>query len=300
MKSLTKLFLLGLFFAITAQSYAQELLCNVNVDASRIQSDRTVFEDMQQTISRYINFQKWTNDEFVAQERIRCNLQIIVTQRPSPDYFVCSANLQVYRTAYNTTYETLLLNISDTKFNFRYVPFQQLAFVDNSFNDNLTALLNYYIFLILAFDYDTYSLNGGAAWFRKAQEIVNLASSASQESGWRSNEDTRNRYWLTENLMNNSYRAFHTILYKYHRQGLDMMESNPANARRAIMDSLKELQRLTKQNSLLVLTKTFLDAKDDELVKVFTNAFVNDKKEFVEIMQDVDPSNIAQYNSVMN
>ena len=300
MRILINSLIAALFVCVSFSASAQELLCNVSIDASRIQSDRTVFEDMQQAISRYINFQKWTNDEFGARERIRCNLQIVITQRPSPDYFVGSINLQVYRPVYNTQYETLLLNISDNKFNFRYVPFQQMTFVDNTFNDNLTAVLNYYIFIILAFDYDSFSPNGGNPYFRKAQEIVNLAQSASNESGWRANEDPRNRYWLTENLMNSSYRAFHNILYKYHRQGLDMMESNASNARRAIMDTLKELQRLNRQNSLLVLTKTFLDAKDDELVKVFTEAFVNDKKEFVELMQDIDPSNIAQYSSVMN
>lgn len=294
-----RLLLTLLFWLLLLPASAQELLCNVAIDAGRIQSDRAIFEDMQQNISRYINFQKWGSDEFSAQERIRCNLNIIVNNRPGPDYFQCTANLQVYRTAFNTTYETLVLNIQDDKFHFRYVPYQQMVFVDNTFNDNLTALLNFYAYMILGFDYSTYSPNGGMPYFRKAQEIINLAGSASQEPGWRSNEANRNRYWLLEGLMNSSYRSFHTILYKYHRQGLDMMESNPAQARRAIMDSLRELQRLSRQNPLLMLIKTFLDAKDNELVKVFQNAFVNDKKEFVQIMEDIDPSNIARYNSVM-
>jgi hypothetical protein len=288
------------FLSVVFHATGQELICNVSIDASRIQSDQSIFEDMQRTISQYINFQKWTNDDFESYEKIKCNLQIIVTQRPSPDFFVCNANLQVYRPAYNTTYETLLLNINDSKFNFRYVPFQQLTFVDNTYSDNLSALLNFYIFLILGFDYDSFSPNGGALYFRKAQEIVNLANSSSNESGWRSNEDTRNRYWLMENLMNNSYKSFHTVIYKYHRQGLDMMESNAANARKSIMESLREMQKLSRQNPLLVITKTFLDAKNEELVKVFQNAFVNDKKQFIELMQDLDPSNIAQYNSIMN
>ncbi|GAB4417288.1 MAG: DUF4835 family protein [Bacteroidia bacterium] len=289
-----------MFLIVSATAaHGQELLCNVSIDAGRIQSDRAVFDDMQQSISRYINYQKWGSDEFKGFERIRCNLQIIVTDRPSPDYFTCTANLQVYRPAYNTTYETLLLNIQDERFNFRYVPFQQMTFVDNTYNDNLTALLNFYAYLILAFDYDSYALNGGMPYFQKAQEIVNLANSAANEPGWRANESNRNRYWLMENLMNSSYRSFHAIVYKYHRQGIDLMESNPAQARRAITDSLRELQRLGRQNPLLLLLKTFLDAKDDELVKIYQNAFINDKKEFLELMQDLDPSNVAQYESIM-
>ncbi len=279
--------------------YAQELFCTVTIDANRIQSDRQVFEDMEKNISEYINFTKWTGDDFTTQERIRCNLQIVVRERAAVDYFLCEANLQVFRPVYNTTYETVLLNVRDPSFNFRYVAFQNLQFVQNTYTDNLTALLNYYCFLILGFDYGSFSSNGGIPFFQQAQEIVNLAASSSQESGWKARESNRNRYWQIENLLNSSYQGFHQMLYQYHRQGLDQMEKNPQQARRAILATLQELQKLQKQNPLLILNKNFLDAKQNELVSVFTNAFVNDKKTFTQIMQEVDPSNMAAYNSVL-
>ncbi|MEM7371732.1 MAG: DUF4835 family protein [Bacteroidota bacterium] len=299
--SLSSCVLLLSVMILPTSGLAQELLCNVSIDASRIQSDRTVFDDMRENLSRYMNFNKWTNDEFQGEERIRCNMQIIVTSRPSPDYFVCNLNLQVYRPTYNATYETVSVLVADNKFSFRYVPFQQMTFVENTYNDNLTALLNYYAYVILGFDYATYSPNGGVPFFQKAQEIVNLATSASNEQGWNANEGTgnRNRYWLIENLLNSRYKGFHTVLYKYHRQGLDQMESKPDQARRAMMDTMREMQRLNRTNPLLRLTVLFFDTKDDELVKVFKNAFVNDKKEFLAIMQDVNPKNMSQYNSIM-
>ena len=279
--------------------HAQELLCNISVNASQIQSDKQVFEDMQQTISRYMNFQQWGPDAFTIDERIKVNFQILVNQRPSPDRFSCTFNIQVYRPALNATYETIVLNISDKSCNFTYVPFQQMQFVENTYNDELTALLNFYAYLILGFDYGSFSPNGGNPYFQKAQEIVTLAASASNERGWRSSEDNRNRYWIIENLINSRYAGFHTVLYKYHRQGLDQMESNPNRGRRAIIDALREMQRVHRQNPILPLTRIFLDTKDEELIKVFTKAFANDKKEFVEIMQDLNPSNIAAYNKVM-
>lgn len=293
----TKAFLFLTFLSLTGLQ-AQEMLCNVSINASRIQSDKSVFDNMRETITQYINYQKWTTDEFTGQERIRANMQIIVEQRPSPDYFTCTMNLQVYRTAYNSTYETLLLNLSDKNFNFSYVPFQQMAFVDNTYTDNLTAMLNFYVYILLGFDYDSYGQNGGDPYFRKAQEVVNLASASSNEKGWRAAEDDRNRFWVAENLLNSRYKGFHAVVYKYHRQGLDMMESNPNNARRAILDSLKEMQRLNRSNPLLVLTRVFLDAKNEELVSVFTKAFANDKKEFLQIMTDLDPSRMPQYNKI--
>ena len=278
--------------------HAQELLVNVSVDASRIQSDKSVFDDLQQAISRYLNYQQWTNDKFESYERIRANMQLVVRERPAPDRFVCQMNLQVYRPVYNTTYETLVLNHSDKNFSFTYVQFQPLQFIENAYSDNLTSLLNYYVYIILAMDYDSYSNGGGAPYVRKAQEILNLASSASNESGWQAAEDNQNRYWLVENLQNSRYKAFHEAMYKYHRQGLDMMESSPAQGRRAIIAALKEIQRLHNQDPILMINRVFLNAKDDELVKVFQQAFVNDKKEFLQIMEIIDPSNIANYSSV--
>lgn len=279
---------------------AQELLVNVSVDASRIQSDRSVFEDMQQAISRYLNLQQWTKDKYEGLERIRANLQIVVMQRPGPDQFVCQANLQVYRPVFNTTYETMSLNLSDKKFNFTYVQFQPLQFIENTYTDNLTALLNFYAYIILGIDYDTFAPNGGTPYFQKAQEIANLAASSAAESGWRASEDNRNRYWLVENLMNSRYRMFHDAMYKYHRQGLDMMESSPAQGRRAITAALKDMQRVHQQNPILRITRVFLDAKQDELVKAYQQAFVNDKQEFLQIMQELDPSNMPSYNAVMD
>ncbi len=295
--SLWFILLSSLLFCLPAS--AQEMIVNFSVDDSRIQGDKQIFEDMQQTIGRYLNTTKFTNDQFEVSERIRVNFRIVVMKRPSADYFECSAFIQTFRPSFNATYETPVLNLTDPTFHFTYVPFQQMNFVDNTYTDNLTALLNYYAYIILGFDYDTFAPAGGAPWFQKAQEVVNLAQSAANESGWKSGQDNRNRYWLTENLNNNAYRSFHQILYNYHRQGIDQMEASPAQGRRVMLDALKDLLALNKINPLLVVNKTFLDAKDDEIVKVFSNAFINDKREFVSVMQELDPSNIARYTSVL-
>jgi hypothetical protein len=278
---------------------AQELLATVSINSQAMQGDRQVFKDMEQNISRYLNTTAFSRDKFEGFERIRIGLQIIVTQQPSSDYFVCNANIQVYRPAYNSTYETSLLTIRDNQFSFRYIPYQNLTYVENTYNDNLTALLNFYAFIILGFDYDSFSPNGGAPFFQRAQEIVNLASSSSQEAGWKGSEQTmKNRFRLVENLQNNAYRLFHQLIYKYHRSGIDQMSESPERGRKAILASLRDLQRIHRQNPQLYITKLFLDSKNQELVKVFTEAFTNDKKEFLTIMQDLDPTNMPKYSSI--
>jgi hypothetical protein len=285
---------------LALQTRAQELFCTVSIDYNRVaQGDKMIFQDMQRAFSEYLNFQKWTEDEFAVNEKIRCNFRIIINERPTSDYFKGTANIQIFRPAFNSTYESVIVNLSDKAFNFKYVQSQPLQFVDNSYTDNLTALLNFYANIILGFDYATFGKNGGNNYFQKAMDWVNL-SNASQEPGWTSNSTSQNnRYWLAENLTNRSYAAFQTVLYKYHRQGIDQMVENLPRSRRAVMEAAREMQRLNKQRPLLFITRIFLDAKDDEMIKIFNDAFVNDKKAFIEIMEDLDPSNLEKYQNIM-
>ena len=292
------------FFTFWAFSglFAQQLNCSVSIDYNQAggQSDRMIYQDMQKAITEYLNFQEWTNDEMEFFERIRVNFRIIVNSRPSADYFRCTGNIQIYRPTYNSTYETILVNISDQYFNFNYVMGQPLQFNENSYTDNPTALLNYYAYIILGFDYGSYGKGDGMPFFKKAQQWVSL-SAASPEQGWNSaGISQNNRFWLAENLTNSSYRQFHDLLYNYHRQGLDQLTENIPRARRTMLTSMQDLQKLVRTNPLLMITRLFLDAKSDELIKVFGGAFVNDKKAFVEIMQDIDPKNSEKYNAVLS
>ena len=276
---------------------AQEFLCSVTVNSTRVTSDKQVFQEMQRAISEYINNFQWTQDKYEHYEKIRWNLRIIVNDRPSADYFRARANIQAYRPVYNSTEETMVFNLNDNNFSFNYVAMQQMPHLDNTFSNNLTALLDYYANLVLGFDYDSFSEDGGSPYFRKCQEIINLASN-SNEKGWRAEEDNRNRHWILENLTNSRYKRFHSVLYQYHREGMDMMSEDLSKGREAIIASLRDMNEIKRQNPLILLVRMFLDAKENELVQVFSKALPNQKQEFLSIMQELDPANTAKYNAV--
>ncbi|MEL6695293.1 MAG: DUF4835 family protein [Bacteroidota bacterium] len=289
---------ISLFLLLSTQ--AQELLVNVTVNAQGATNDQNVYQDLEDNIRNYFNTTAFTTDKYEGFERIRVNMAILIRQRPSSDRFICRATLQVYRPAYNSTYESISLFYRDDDFNFNYVPYQSLNYAENTYTDNLTAMLNFYAFLILGFDYASFGPLGGVPYFQQARDIVNLANGVATESGWKSSENNRkNRFWLTDALLNNTYRPFQQIIYKYHRQGIDQMVVNPVRGRKAILESLRELQRLNRLGARLYIVRMFLDAKNAELVKVFQEAPLNDKKEFVNIMADVDPTNQTKYNSVL-
>jgi hypothetical protein len=296
-----KKIMLTFFFALSsAYLFAQTpLLFTVNIDATQVQGDKQIIQNMKDGITRYLNQTQWTTDQFEANERIKCFIQIIITKRDL-DNFTATANIRFVRPTYNSTYESVVINLSDKYFNFTYIPFQELQYTENSYNDNLTALLNFYAFMVLGLDYDSFSASGGMTYFQKAQEIATLAAANGGEDSWRSNSNpTSGRHWLVENMMNSSYKSFHTFMYKYYREGLDKMESDPAKGRKAILESMKEVQKLNKQNTLLRCVRMIFDAKTDELISVFTKGVTNDKNEFLQIVQEIDPLNMSNYAKIM-
>jgi len=291
-------FLVGVLLGcLPTQIFSQEFFCTVSVNANRITGDKQVFQDMRRAITEYINDYQWTSDRFDHFERIRWQLRINVINRPSADYFKCSANIIVFRPVYGSTEETVTISLTDQSFDFNYVPQQPMQHVDNTYQDNLTALLNFYSYLVLSIDYDTFGENAGEEYLEKAQEMLNLANN-SNESGWRSNESNQNRYWLVENLTNTRYKVYHEAVYKYYREGMDQMVTDVNKGRTAVMEALRDISELRSQNNLLYLLQIFAQTKKPELINIFKGALPNQKQEFLTIMEELDPASIGEYNAV--
>lgn len=287
-------------FVLCNYAFAQELNCIVNINATQVTGDKQVFPTLQDAIRRYMNNTKWTNDVFAPEEKIECFIDISVQNRDQ-DRMTCMANIRVLRPSYNSTYKSVIANISDKNVNFNYVPNQELYFTDGTYNDNLTAILNFYGFVIVGLDYDTFSAGGGQPYFQKAQEWVNLAS-GNKENGWtvaNASNPTQTREGLARELQNGSASAYHAAMYKFHRNGMDKMESDPAKGRKAIIEALKDMETVNRNVPVSRLLRVFLDAKSNELVAIFGKAFPTEKQSFLEQMQKIDPTSMAVYNKVL-
>jgi hypothetical protein len=252
---------------------------------------------MQIDINEFMNSRKWTDHKYTMDERIECNLVIRLDQQISSDEFKGTIQVQIKRPVFNSTYETVLLNIQDKDFHCRYVEFQALEFNETSNRDNLTNLLAYYAYIILGVDYDSYSLEGGTAYYQKAQQIVNNSQNA-REKGWKSFESERNRYWLTENLLNKSYSDFRDCIYNYHRLGLDEMSENPEEGRAVIAESLRSIQKVFRRRPSLYILQVFFDAKSQELVNIFSKSYPDERNRVLIVLNEVDPSNGSKYEKI--
>jgi hypothetical protein len=289
--------LIAVLFAISPL-IAQELRCNVTVNHQRIQgANRQLFQTMQADIYEFVNNRKWTEHAFTFDERIRCNILIRLDEQLSTDEFRGSIQVQLTRPVFGSSYETTVLNIKDNDFHCRYVEFQSLEFNETSNRDNLTNILAFYVYIILGFDYDTFSPEGGTPFFEKAQAIVNNSQNA-REKGWKAFESERNRYWLIENIMNKSYSDFRKVMYTYHRQGLDMMAQKPEEGRANVSQALRDLQKVFRRRATIYILQMFFDAKSDELVNIFSKSYPDERNRVVAILNEIDPSNGSKYKRI--
>ena len=282
------------------QLSAQELRCNISISAQKIQgANRTMFETMQSDLYEFMNNRKWTDQKYSMDERIECSFFITLDEQLSSDEFKGSIQVQARRPVFNSSYETILLNIKDKDFHAKYVEYQTLEFNETSNKDNLTNILAYYAYIVLGMDYDSFSPEGGTEFFQKAQTIVNNSQNA-REKGWKAFESERNRYWLVENILNKSYSGFRACTYQYNRQGLDMMAEKAPEGRAAIAESLKLIQKVFRSRPSLYILQVFFDAKSDELVNIFSgNSFPDERNRVSVILNECDPSNGSKYEKIL-
>ncbi len=285
---------------LTARS--QELLCNVQITAQMIQgSNRQIFISMQKDVYDFMNGMVWTNLVVSYSEKIECNILINLTDQISADEFKGTIQIQLKRPVYNTTYNSTLLNFVDNNFQFRYVEFQPLEFDPNFHRSNLVSVLAYYAYIIIGFDCDTFAPEGGTPYFQIAEKIVNNAQNA-PEAGWKPYDGSRNRnrYWLVKNILNKEYEGVRQFIYDYHINGLDKMESRVGEARTNMVESLRNMQEVfrKKPDPFLYYFQIVLDAKVDEIVNVFSDAFPEEKGRVVQILTEIDPANKVKYSRI--
>lgn len=290
------LFIVGLSF--TGWGYAQELNCQVVVNATQVQSsDKKIFETLQTSLTEFMNNRRWTNDQYLNQERIDCSIFINVSER-SNDEFKATIEVQSRRPVYRSSYFTPIFKYQDNDFNFKYLEFQQLEFIENTYQNNLTSVLAFYAYMLIGYDYDTFSLEGGTPFYLKAQAVVNNAQNAT-EVGWKAYENTRNRYWLVENALNPLFKAERETFFKYHRQGLDNMTDNKENARAAITESIELLKKVFAEKPGSLWLQLFFTAKADEIINIYSQAYTEEKNRIINTLTVIDPSNGTKYQDIL-
>lgn len=301
MKKILMLMLLALTcaFTVIADDEATELNCEVEVNSQKISNaNKDVFEELKKAVTDYMNTTKWTNATFGTNEKIYCKLMLTLSSWDN-NTGVMEGDLQIQsqRPVYNSSYTTALINFKDNKVKFNYEIGQQLVFSEMEMEDNLTAILNFWAYMIIAMDFDSFELKGGDPYYEKAAQVVRFAQT-SGESGWKAFEDNTNRSAVLSAYTDNATSPIRQIIYDYHRMGLDQMALTVDKGRSAITHTLENLSKIYDVAPMSVCLTMFKDAKLQELINIYSKANTTEKETVYEMLYQVFPSENTQLEKI--
>lgn len=291
--------MLALLFLASTQ--AQELDVNVTVNTPTLQlADPRVFQDLKTAIQAFMNNQKWTDESYLPEERIKVNLVLTVSQEFSANSFGGELAIQAVRPVYGSSYETPLLSHNDRDVSFTYEQFQPLQYSEVSFNDNLSSILAFYAYIIIGLDYDSFVPFGGDNYFQTAQDVLSAVpqSVTASNKGWRSIDGNRNRYWIIENLLSPRVRNFRQAYYDYHRQALDIMYKDVVSGRILMLKAIEDIVQVNQNYPNAMIVQMFTNAKSSEIVEIFKQGTPTEKNRIVQAMSRIDAANASKYRAI--
>ena len=261
-----------IIFLISNLNYSQDIDGKIIINSELInQTNKSVFTSLEKSISNFINLNSWTENDLSDFEKIDLNLLITVTNY-SNNKFIANFEFQSLRPVFNSTYQTPIFNFVEKNFQFEYIEFEPLFYIENQFQSNLVSLLSFYINIISGIDSDSYLLDSGKVFYNKSQEILNLTNQSNEKSWGSSDSGGRiNKYWLIENLNSSNSKEFKNMLYNYHVNGLDLMHEDIIVSKRNISNSIKSLDRMNRRVPNSILLKMFFETKSDEIVDIFSS-----------------------------
>jgi hypothetical protein len=301
-----KLFYFFIAISLIQSAKAQELQAKFSVLANRVgtQVDKKTFQTLQTALNNFVNNRKWTTDTYQPQEKIKCNFLLSIDQDMGGNIYKASLTVQAARPVYNSTYESPIINFQDADVLFKYIEFQPIEFNENRVqgNDplaaNITAVLAYYINIILGMDYDSFAPKGGDPYFQKAHYIVNNAPESAQITGWKAFDGMRNRFRLIEGLTDNRFNLVHDAVYSYYRNGLDQFYENDGAGQTGMLKALNYLNTVNTENPGSMVLQFFFQGKSNELVKAFSKADQKVKVQARELLSRLDITNANAYKEL--
>jgi len=286
-----------LFLFVIVQIKAQELNCTLTVNADKIPgSNKQIYNTLENSLNEFINQKRWTNYNYKAQERIDCNLTITILEQNGSD-FKGHIQIQSSRPVYNSSYLTPVFNFKDDDFSFQYAEFEPFQFNENTFESNIVSVISFYVYTILGFDADTFSLNGGTSYFTKAQNIL-IQAQQSGYAGWNQNDGSGTRFTLIDNLLSPTYKMFRSSIYNYHLKGLDVMNEDKKKAKQKIAESIMDLKSIYDSRPNAFLLRVFMDSKATEIVSVFSDGPRFDTFKLKEDLLKISPINAVKWNGI--
>lgn len=295
----SKIIYLLLVFISFQSVFSQELNCTVSINYDRMTDvNPQIFKNLEKQLTEFLNTTKWTTNEYKQNEKITCNFFINIAKYNSNN-FETTLQIQSSRPIFNSTYESPILNINDKDFNFRYIEFEQLIYDQNSYTSNLISVLAFYSNMIIGLDKDSFEDLGGTQQLEIASNIMNVAQSSGYKGWNQSDGGNSNRYFLISDILSNTFQPFRKSLFQYHFEGLDLMADDLLKGKEGVARAIETVAKIQKSRPNALLTRTFFDAKTDEIVSIFSGGPNTNNAQLIETLNRISPLNSVKWNKII-
>ncbi|WP_026934751.1 DUF4835 family protein [Christiangramia echinicola] len=293
-----KIFSFIMFFLLVQLSSAQQLNCEIIVNAEQAgQANLSVFKTLERALNEFVNQTTWTERKFQPHERINCSMFITITSFEG-ESFNGTIQVQSSRPVYGTSMITPVFNFNDEQFSFNYREYQPLNYSQNTYTSNLVSVVSFYVYTVLGLDADTFAPEGGTTFYEEANRIVTNAQQGNSQ-GWRGSDGQRSRFRLNTDLLANTYAEYRTALYEYHRLGLDVMHEDVLAGKNMIAESLEKLKVMNNRRNNSLLLRTFFDSKADEISSVYSGGPpYEDTAELIETLNSIAPRYARNWRNI--
>ena len=266
-------FLFTLAVAATPLLISQELNCTVTINIDLIQSaQRGYLRTFAADIERYMNNTKFSNEDLDG-ERIQCSLEISFMSATTDNRYqvqvVVYSQRPIYKGNDKTDRTSLVLRIKDNNWSFTYTPNQRMVHDELAF-DPLTGFLDFYAYIIIGYDLETYVPMSGTACFQKAFNTVQQATNSSVGKDWQQSSASYSKFGMTDELTSVKYNAFRTAFNNYHFDGIDLLATEQQKGLANMLAAIEAINSVRlRLNSSSVIVKQFFDAKYQEIAEAF-------------------------------
>ncbi|MFT5754069.1 MAG: hypothetical protein ACI9FW_000644 [Flavobacterium sp.] len=293
-----KLTFIVAFLFLVCNTNAQELKATVTINYDRVTNVNTqIFKTLQTQMTEFLNNTKFTNQEYEQNEKIECSFFLNIASYDSNN-FGATLQLQSSRPIFNSSYNSPIVNFNDNDVNFRYIEYENFIYDPNSYTSNLISILAFYANVAIGLDKDSFEEMGGTKQLETASSIMNLAQSSGY-GGWsQSDAKYNNRYYIISDILSSTYSPYRKALYEYHLKGLDLMAGDQKEAKERILEAIKTISQINKVRPNALLTRTFFDAKSDEIVSIFSGGPNMPNNELLEILNKISPLNSSKWNII--
>jgi len=278
---------------------AQDFDVTVIMDMQTLSNDvKDKLKDFKQQVEDYYNKNKFANGDIY---KIKATIQFSFNGSNGFDnydtkMFVASQRIiDKADKKTNPRYSTLF-RILDERCTFTYN--RSMPFIYSSVRfDSFLSLLDYYAFMMLGYDADSYfparlfPQQCGTQYFQKAQDICNKPMS--DRNGWTETGggSKPSRLQLVQEILNPKFMDFRTAIFEYHWRGLDSLGLSK-NSYDYILNALDKMVKIKKTEPKTYNIDLFFEAKNQEIADTFLD--YGNKKIYDKIIL-IDPSHQRIY-----